>query len=588
MSTSERSAVLNRLRMGDTRIVVCVNMLGEGFDLPRLKIASLHDRHRSEAVTLQFIGRFTRSEKGLGDATVVAGVSLDDPREWLNALYREDADWNLLLQVGSSERVEHQRKREEFYTGLDHAFDGIPVETVTPKLNAYIFRVPDGAWDPQALEGLEKPSKTVVEGPIVNDELAFVMAVTRHEDRLRWSRIHSPVDVVYNLVMAFLDREQGLLYVHSFPEDGLVHEIARLLCGTEVVPLRGEAVFRVLHGYRRVMLTNLGVKETQVKPIRFQLSTGIDITNQLENTVDNRTRIKTNLFGHGYVDVPVYTGDEVSDNQSARRSIGCSIKGKIWSQEGAIYPGDWIDWCRTIGPKIADESINTESVLRNVLRPKRQQKFPTGKIPISVDWPEGLFSSDEDRVTISFDQTNIPLSECDIEIAAYEEGSPVRFRVRTNNIFAEFSLDIIDGVAIIRKSSGPEILITRGKRTRQLDELFREEPPAIRFTDGDMLTGADLAAVHGDESPLFDMSKMIVHDWTGVDITKKSQGETRAVGTVQNKTIQRLLKARCLVPTFDGVILSPEWREALWDRFYTAAPRRLRRSVEQYKIVKRA
>jgi hypothetical protein len=35
-------------------------------------------------------------------------------------------------------------------------------------------------------------------------------------------------------------------------------------------------------------------------------------------------------------------------------------------------------------------------------------------------------------------------------------------------------------------------------------------------------------------------------------------------------------------------ILSRAWKEALWDRFYTGAPQRQRRSVERYSIVKRA
>src|SRR6516162_9013910 len=44
----------------------------------------------------------------------------------------------------------------------------------------------------------------------------------------------------------------------------------------------------------------------------------------------------------------------------------------------------------------------------------------------------------------------------------------------------------------------------------------------------------------------------------------------------------------CLVPSFDGASLSHDSKEALWDKFYTAAPPRRRQSVEQYKIVKRA
>src|SRR5580704_8448441 len=38
---------------------------------------------------------------------------------------------------------------------------------------------------------------------------------------------------------------------------------------------------------------------------------------------------------------------------------------------------------------------------------------------------------------------------------------------------------------------------------------------------------------------------------------------------------------RCLIPGFDGALFSPAWREALWARFFMAAPRRQRRSVER-------
>jgi hypothetical protein len=48
------------------------------------------------------------------------------------------------------------------------------------------------------------------------------------------------------------------------------------------------------------------------------------------------------------------------------------------------------------------------------------------------------------------------------------------------------------------------------------------------------------------------------------------------------------MRSRCLVSGFDGALFSSESKDALWARFYTAAPPRQRRSVEQYRIVKRA
>jgi cytochrome bd-type quinol oxidase subunit 2 len=45
---------------------------------------------------------------------------------------------------------------------------------------------------------------------------------------------------------------------------------------------------------------------------------------------------------------------------------------------------------------------------------------------------------------------------------------------------------------------------------------------------------------------------------------------------------------RCLVPGNRGAMYHDLRRDELWEGFFTAAPRRLRRSVERYKIVKRA
>jgi superfamily II DNA or RNA helicase len=53
--------VVGELREGKLDGVLAVSMMGEGFDLPELKIAAIHAPHKSLEVTLQFIGRFART-----------------------------------------------------------------------------------------------------------------------------------------------------------------------------------------------------------------------------------------------------------------------------------------------------------------------------------------------------------------------------------------------------------------------------------------------------------------------------------------------------------------------------------------------
>ena len=81
---------IKHLLDGSSRIAVCVNMLGEGFDLPALKIAVLHDPQKSLGPLLQFTGRFTRtSGQNLGNATVIANIADPDVSTSLERLYSE-------------------------------------------------------------------------------------------------------------------------------------------------------------------------------------------------------------------------------------------------------------------------------------------------------------------------------------------------------------------------------------------------------------------------------------------------------------------------------------------------------------------
>ncbi|MFF2217460.1 helicase-related protein [Streptomyces antibioticus] len=61
LSAADRKAALASMHDRSCRIVVCVNMLGEGFDMPQLKVATVHDVKRSLSPMIQFIGRFTRT-----------------------------------------------------------------------------------------------------------------------------------------------------------------------------------------------------------------------------------------------------------------------------------------------------------------------------------------------------------------------------------------------------------------------------------------------------------------------------------------------------------------------------------------------
>ena len=141
-----RVALLNR----DSRIVVCVNMLGEGFDLPALKVAAIHDPQKSLGVTLQFIGRFTRRGGGdLGEASAFVPLQFEGIDDRLRQLYGEDADWNEVIRDLTEHAVGDQKARSEFETAFTSLPREVAIRSIHPKMSTVVYRsTGELLWEP--------------------------------------------------------------------------------------------------------------------------------------------------------------------------------------------------------------------------------------------------------------------------------------------------------------------------------------------------------------------------------------------------------------------------------------------------------
>jgi superfamily II DNA or RNA helicase len=100
---TQLAAATARLQSGESSGVAFVGVLGEGFDLPSLKIAAYHNPHRSLPVTIQFAGRVARTEYGASasaegpeeHAVLIAAV--DDHPAILAELHRDGQRWDRLI-----------------------------------------------------------------------------------------------------------------------------------------------------------------------------------------------------------------------------------------------------------------------------------------------------------------------------------------------------------------------------------------------------------------------------------------------------------------------------------------------------------
>ncbi len=452
MAATERHAALRELREGRSKIIVCVDMLGEGFDLPDLKIAALHDKHRSEAITLQFIGRFTRVRRDLGDATVIASVAAGELKERLRALYAEDADWNQILSVVGQNRTERERRREDTYSGFDKVDSEIPLETFEPRLSTIVYRTNCVEWRPENVVNAVSASSVIVEGPFVNAESRLVVYVTRDEERLRWTSVKSPRNVEYNLVMAHWDADQELLFINSSRLSDFNLVLAQQVAGDDVERFSGDVMFNVLYGFRRLLLMNLGLSEAQRKPIRYSMFMGSDIAEQLETLPGNRSRAITNLFGQGFTDVEDLDEEgRVLGTWPRKATIGCSTKGKVWSYSSTNSFSEWMEWCHDLGRRLLNTSITQEAILRNVVRPRRLEALPRDRVPIAIAWPERFLFENEDRIEIAIGQTRVPFFNCEIDVDEYAIDGSVKFHVGDETTKAHYEQTISGRTAHFRQ-----------------------------------------------------------------------------------------------------------------------------------------
>ena len=122
MDPDQQEAVLERLRLGQLDCIVQVQMLGEGFDHPRLSIAAVFRPFRSLAPYIQFVGRVMRvvvqNEPDHPDnqAFVVSHVGLNNEARW-NEFRELDLDDQELVQSW----LQGEPEGEDGGTGEGHA-----------------------------------------------------------------------------------------------------------------------------------------------------------------------------------------------------------------------------------------------------------------------------------------------------------------------------------------------------------------------------------------------------------------------------------------------------------------------------------
>lgn len=520
--TNDKSRLLQAINGQKHKIIVCVSMLGEGFDLPQLKISALHDPHKSINILLQFIGRFTRTIRNVGNAKFIANIANPNVNEILEELYKEDSDWNILISEISARKILEEKKYQEFRSEFSH-YSKLLDLGLSPNISTTIYRMAVAAWKPEYFFKFNNKNFEIIDSTISADNAILIFS-GKSLVHVGWTNSKELLDESWDLYVAYYNKSLGLLFIHSSAKDSPVKHLASIIA-KDCVQVKGEAVFRAFAGLKRLKLQNIGLNKNK-KGLRYSMHTGTDINDQIPDIEASRAT-KSNIFGKGYEH-----GEAVS--------IGCSYKGKVWAMDSDSIEV-WIAWCNGVGSKILDTSIDTNQVLKTAMQIEELEEYPNIH-PLSVEWPVELLRKNEMRVVISSASWDESLINCELTVAKEQvaDNKKLNIELRTNNISSLITISISQKGEVAFNSMD-NLSITIGKDQISITKFFNEHPPTIFLADTSVIEGGLRYFPGEDYAYVYDRDHIEVWDWSNVDISVESQTTLKLEHSIQYNVIQNIL-----------------------------------------------
>ncbi|HUP59148.1 MAG TPA: DEAD/DEAH box helicase family protein [Thermoanaerobaculia bacterium] len=536
-----------RLRERKLDGIICVDMLGEGFDLPELKVAAIHAPHKTLGVTLQFIGRFARtSPVQIGTAKFIAvpsDITFDASR-----LYEEDADWQALVPRLIEERVvtevETRQALETFVSRVDsiRIAQHLSLYRVRPYLHVKVFDIIEGD-----VRLPVEPPEMIEEMNVISwrdsPELSATLIIFEVVTPAGWTDVEELSTVEYEFALVFYDVKTRLLFISSSVRspafyDALIH----LFVDGRTSILSMSEINRAFLGLTHHQFFHIGMK-TRMRTSwneSYRTLSGRHVDRTVRGA-DARTHDRGHYFGRakdGDTDV----------------TLGISSSSKAWSNRKVSLPFV-VSWSHDLAAKIrTNVDVQTGTRLDLLSMTRRVSAIPDVPV-VAIDWERDAYEDPmtlrvlRDGETFWFGQ----LLDCDflidksrstndsiVVLLQFPLGTiAFRFSLKAETYFEE--IDVVD--ALVERPGGAALLVT----------YLNGNPPSFYFADFSRLTGNMYSAPTGADFNVFSPERIETVDWTeeNVDITCEAGAASGGRRSVQDLVSGRLSGSTASIVIFD-------------------------------------
>lgn len=514
-SSKNRNEVLgtiDRLRNQKINGVVCVDMMAEGFDFPNLKIAIIHHPHKSLATTLQFIGRFARTnkEKAIGEATFIA---VNDDEFFLEnkKLYSSDSVWQDIIIDLSEKRIIQDIEEQRYIKGYDNQLvstnnQEFSLHSIYTNFHARIYNTT--SFNIHA----EFPDLGMkIENININENDQTIVVVASNKQLPRWSTVDGTYfDFEYNTFIIHYQEKNGLLFINSHIKSENIYEtIATIYCGEEnFEKITMSNIHKVLSGVQNHEIFNSGLANRLSEGETYKISSGSDVSKAIDADSGK-------MYSPGHV----FCKAEEAD---AKITIGYSSGSKIWSsQYGNIQ--EMVKWFDLNGNKISNKRavVKTNTNYDLIPMPIEMVSFPTDIFMWDFNQqsyvnPHHLVSAEGYKYSETILDVDISIESVTLS-AIYLQISAIGFNYTLSRT--------LDGKYM--SSIEDELLVSAGRQIVPLSVYFNEYSLSFYTSNLDLIVGNEISK-YDYNLPVFNANRIISIDWNkyNTDISMEFKMDT--------------------------------------------------------------
>lgn len=496
-----------RLLVGELDGVVCVDMFGEGYDFPKFKIAVLHSAHKSLVPTLQFIGRFARTnDEQTGAATFLAVPQVVDAES--AELYREGVDWDTLLaDVAEARQQLSLQERETLQSFGQAGHPSADYQAVNPgafRLSQHIaaYRAaqePDFTTAPETLRSLQ-----VTNAWRSDDEATFLL-LAKSVRSPAWYRDEHLVDAVHECFLLRYFAASRLLFISATERSERCYaELIEFFFNGNATPLAFDQIRKVLNGMSDQEFYSVGIRSTSPAATAesYRIVAGSNADRGVRDT-DAANFAQGHFMGRGQVN-------------GQAEIIGASAGGRIWSN-GKLSIHQVMDWMNALHERITANQVNIGRSGLDLL----SYGETLDRIPLSTcmaDWSKNAYR-DNPLIIVgdgegSFTTCVLDLEVRDVVVAA--DGASMTFRIGDDRFSQrlQYRLNQLPQYALI--ADEPRVRVETGEGQQESLDEWLEDNGLVFFTK-ELDSFARNTLQRRRPSPGIRPDSLIVHNWVGCE-----------------------------------------------------------------------